>query len=376
MTVDTNVSKRVLIADDSAFMRKLISEIISSHPSLEVVGTARNGQEAVDKARLLKPDVMTLDIEMPVLDGLGALQQIMKENPLPVVMLSSTTKEGAENTIRAMEYGAVDFITKPGGAISLNLRDSEKIIIEKVFDASQIDMVKILPRRANATPSNSTVATTGTKLVVKPKRSFVSPTEGALPRSAVKQFIIIGTSTGGPRALQQVLVSLPKNVGVPILIVQHMPAGFTKSLADRLNSLCNISVKEAENGELIEKNTAYIAPGGKHLKVARVGVSYAIRLDDQDTPRMGHRPAVDVLLESVSELSELQFVTAIMTGMGHDGLQGMKILKEHCTTFTIAESEETAVVYGMPRAIQEAGLADISAHVQDIGKLLTEHVKS
>lgn len=375
MTLDVNVSKRVLIADDSAFMRKLISEIISSHPSLEVVGTARNGQEAVDKARLLKPDVMTLDIEMPVLDGLGALQLIMKDNPLPVVMLSSTTKEGAENTIRAMEYGAVDFITKPGGAISLNLRDSEKIIIEKVLDASKIDMLKIFPRRAAAAPSIPSVATTGTKLTSSSKRSIVPPTEGALPRSAVKKFMVIGTSTGGPRALQQVLVSLPKDIGVPILIVQHMPAGFTKSLADRLNSLCKISVKEAENGELIEKNTAYIAPGGKHMKVARVGVSYAIRLDNQDAPRMGHRPAVDVLLESVSELPELQFATAIMTGMGHDGLQGMKILKEKCKTFTIAESEETAVVYGMPRAIQEAGLADLSANVQDIGKLLTEHVK-
>ena len=375
MNLDVNVSKRVLIADDSAFMRKLISEIISSHPSLEVVDTARNGQEAVDKARLLKPDVMTLDIEMPVLDGLGALQLIMKENPLPVVMLSSTTKEGAENTIRAMEYGAVDFITKPGGAISLNLRDSEKIIIEKVLDASKIDMLKIFPRRAAAAPSIPSVATTGTKLTGSPKRSIIPPTEGALPRSAVKQFMIIGTSTGGPRALQQVLISFPKDIGVPILIVQHMPAGFTKSLAVRLNSLCKISVKEAENGELIEKNTAYIAPGGKHMKVARVGVSYAIRLDDQDAPRMGHRPAVDVLLESVSELPELHFATAIMTGMGHDGLQGMKILKEKCKTFTIAESEETAVVYGMPRAIQEAGLADISANVQDIGKLLTEHVK-
>lgn len=374
--VDVNLSKRVLIADDSAFMRKLISEIISSHPSLEVVGTARNGQEAVDKARLLKPDVMTLDIEMPILDGLGALQQIMKENPLPVVMLSSTTKEGAENTIRAMEYGAVDFITKPGGAISLNLRDSEQVIIEKVVDASKIDMLKILPRRAGATSASLPVMAKGTQSTISPKRPYFSPTVGALPRSAVKQFMVIGTSTGGPRALQQVLVSLPENINVPILIVQHMPAGFTKSLAERLNSLSAITVKEAENGELIEKNTAYIAPGGKHMKVARVGVSYAIRLDDQEAPRMGHRPAVDVLLESVSEFRELQFITAIMTGMGQDGLQGMKILKEQCTTYTIAESEETAVVYGMPRAIQEAGLADISADVHDIGKLLLEQVKS
>ncbi|WP_040287276.1 MULTISPECIES: protein-glutamate methylesterase/protein-glutamine glutaminase [Sporosarcina] len=367
--------KRVLIADDSAFMRKLISEIISSHPGLEVAGTARNGLEAVEKAKALKPDVMTLDIEMPVLDGLGALRRIMETAPLPIVMLSSTTKEGAENTIRAMEYGAVDFITKPGGAISLNLRDSEQQIIRKVTDASKIDMKKITDRRAADTPA----------VPAQPVQRFpkatstvqtAQPAASGLSRSAVKRMIVIGTSTGGPRALQQVLTSLPENVGAPILIVQHMPAGFTKSLAERLDSLCEIHVKEAENGELVEKNTAYIAPGGYHMKVVRIGVSYAIRLDNAEPPRMGHRPAVDVLLESVSELAEQQFTTAIMTGMGHDGLEGMEQLRSRCRTYTIAESEETAVVYGMPRAIARAGLADISAPVQEIGKLLTEHVKS
>ena len=376
MTLDIKDSKKVLIADDSAFMRKLISEIISSHPQLEVIGTARNGQEAFEKARDLQPDVMTLDIEMPVLDGLGALQLIMKNHPLPVVMLSSTTQEGAENTIRAMEYGAIDFIAKPGGAISLNLRDSEKLIIEKVLDASKIDMKKVTTRRAAIVPTIQATPLLRMQPTARPKKSVVPPVVGGLPRSASKQFILIGTSTGGPRALQQVLTRLPKDIGVPILIVQHMPAGFTKSLADRLDSLCEITVKEAENGELIEKNTAYIAPGGKHMKVVRVGVSYAILLDKEEPPRMGHRPAVDVLLESVSEFQDIQFVTTIMTGMGHDGLNGMKLLKDTCNTFTISESEETAVVYGMPKAIYEAGLADMSANVQDIGNLLAEQVKS
>lgn len=376
MTMSGPAVKRVLIADDSAFMRKLISEIISSHPGLEVAGTARNGLEAVKKVRELAPDVMTLDIEMPLLDGLGALQQIMNEHPLPVVMLSSTTKEGAQNTIRAMEYGAVDFITKPGGAISLNLRDSEEQIISKVYDAAQIDVKKITTRRtAAAQPSRKTSVPDKRPRAVSPER--IPPSSaGSLPRSLPKRMVIIGTSTGGPRALQQVLTSLPADFGVPILIVQHMPAGFTKSLADRLDSLCGIHVKEAENGELIEKNTAYIAPGGFHMKLARVGVSYAIRLDDEEAPRMGHRPAVDVLLESAAGFPELEYTTAIMTGMGHDGLEGMKQLKSRCRTFTIAESEETAVVYGMPRAIEEAGLADVSADVQDIGRLLTDQVKS
>lgn len=370
-----NDFKRVLIADDSAFMRKLISEIISSHPKLEVVGTARNGQEAVQKAHDLKPDVMTLDIEMPVLDGLSALQVIMKNTPLPIVMLSSTTQQGAENIIRAMEFGAVDFIAKPGGVISLNLRDSEQLIIEKVWNASKIDMKKIIIGKASADPTRAVNLHSKAQMVHVAKKAIVSPVGTGLPSSAAKQFIVIGTSTGGPRALQQVLTPLPKDIGVPILIVQHMPAGFTKSLADRLNCLCEIRVKEGENDELIEKNTAYIAPGGYHMKVVRIGMSYAIRLDKVEPPRMGHRPAVDVLLESVSEFQEIQFVTTIMTGMGHDGLEGMKVLKSRCSTFTIAESEETAVVYGMPKAIYEAGLADISVAVQEIGDLLVKQVK-
>ncbi|GKV67818.1 chemotaxis response regulator protein-glutamate methylesterase [Sporosarcina sp. NCCP-2716] len=369
--------KRVLIADDSAFMRKLITEIISSHPGLEVAGTARNGLEAVKKVRELSPDVMTLDIEMPLLDGLGALQQIMKEHPLPVVMLSSTTKEGAENTIRAMEYGAADFITKPGGAISLNLRDSEEQIVSKVYDAAQIDVKKITGRRTAISPAaRKTPVSAVSPHTASPVRHTQNAAPGSVPRSLPRRMVIIGTSTGGPRALQQVLTSLPATIGVPILIVQHMPAGFTKSLADRLDSLCDIHVKEAENGELIEKNTAYIAPGGYHMKLARVGVSYAIRLDAEEAPRMGHRPAVDVLLESAAEFPEIDYTTAIMTGMGHDGLAGMQQLKSRCRTYTIAESEETAVVYGMPRAIAEAGLADVSADVQQIGKLLSDQVKS
>lgn len=367
MTLDTNNLKKVLVVDDSAFMRKLITEIISSHPLLEVIGTARNGKEAIEKVRLFNPDVVTLDIEMPILDGLSALQIIMKENPLPIVMLSSTTKDGTENTIRAMEYGAVDFIAKPGGAISLNLRESEKEIVNKVFNAAQIDMSKILPRRSTVPPiiPSSMV----------PNKAINAVSEDGHPRSAVKKFIVIGTSTGGPRALQQVLTTLPEDINAPILIVQHMPAGFTRSLAERLNTLCDITVKEAENGELLEKNIAYIAPGGKHMKVKRIGISYAIHLDEEEPPRLGHRPAVDILLESIAKLPELMFITVIMTGMGHDGLEGMKILKNNCNTYTITESEESSVVYGMPRAIYEAGLSDMSSHVQDIGKLLTEQVK-
>jgi two-component system, chemotaxis family, protein-glutamate methylesterase/glutaminase len=191
-----------------------------------------------------------------------------------------------------------------------------------------------------------------------------------------KTFVILGTSTGGPRALQEVLTGLPASVGVPILIVQHMPPGFTKSLADRLDGLCAIHVKEAEDGELLETGTAYIAPGGKHLKVMKKGMSYCVRLDTVEPPRMGHRPSVDVLLESAADNNDLNYLTVIMTGMGYDGKNGMELLRKNGRTITIAESAKTSVVYGMPKAIIEAGLADKVADLEDISELILENIKS
>lgn len=358
---------RVLVVDDSAFMCKIISDILNKHPKIEVIDVARNGKEAVEKTIRLKPDVITLDIEMPIMDGLEALDHIMKEVPTPVVMLSSTAKASSDSTMVAIEKGAVDFVAKPGGSISLNLAEIEHILIDKVIEASKVQVSRLVrsERPAIAKPTERFKQT--------PHPSNSTAQYGELTKSSAKlsksrkTFVIIGTSTGGPRALQEVLTKLPENVGAPILIVQHMPKGFTRSLAERLNNLCEITVKEAEQGETVQDNVAYIAPGGYHLKFKKEGSRYVIWLDKSEPPRKAHRPAVDVLLENASTHSELQYLTVIMTGMGYDGRDGLRTLREvESKTVAIAESEKTAVIYGMPKAVIEEQLVDEVVELGDI----------
>lgn len=350
----------MLVVDDSAFMRKLISDFLSEHPRLHVVGTARDGQEALQKIEQLNPDVVTLDVEMPVMNGLETLKHIMQKKPLPVVMISSTTTEGAENTILALQYGAVDFIAKPSGAISLDLYKIKDKMIEKVFLASEANLRTVKIKQ---------------KMSMLPQKQYskigVSERNNAIGK---KKIIAIGTSTGGPRALQHVLTKFPATIDAPILIVQHMPKGFTKSLATRLDSLCNIRVKEAEDGEVIQKGTAYIAPGGNHLYVKRVGTSLAIHLDEA-APRNGHRPSVDVMFESLSALTDYEKVAVIMTGMGSDGTAGLKQLKASGNTFVVAESAESSVVFGMPKSAIAANVVDEIVHVDDIAEAVMRHVQ-
>ncbi len=353
---------KVLIVDDSAFMRKLITEFLSEDKRIEVIGTARNGQDAISKIKLLKPDVVTLDVEMPVMDGLEALEIIMKECPTSVVMLSSTTKEGAETTLTAMQNGAFDFIAKPSGAISLDLIKIRQEIIEKVVSASRANVHK-LQINAKKTDGNPSVTEIYSKIESNENnKNRIMIDNWAYGR---KKIILIGTSTGGPRALQTVLTDLPQSIDAPILVVQHMPAGFTKSLAERLNSLCEINVKEAEDGELIQKGTAYIAPGGYHLKVKKVGKGLAIALDQSEL-RNGHRPSVDVMFESVSEIDDLCKIAVVMTGMGSDGANGLIHLKERGQVKAIAESQETSIVFGMPKAAISTHLVD---KVEDVGRI-------
>ncbi len=373
--------KKVMVVDDSAFMRKIITDILSSDPKLEVVGAARNGKDALEKLTILQPDVITLDVEMPVMDGLEALKKIMETRPTPVVMLSSTTEKGAKNTVLAMESGAIDFVAKPGGAISLNLTLVKDEIIEKVLEASEVSMKKV-----SVKPSlrHRPIQRNTAKLFPERKSSWAetlateeqtTPVSRAprkkLPRSN-QTILAIGTSTGGPRALQEVLTNLSKDIGAPILVVQHMPAGFTKSLADRLNNLSEISVKEVKNGDLLENGVAYIAPGGKHFKVRKLGNSLFAQLDAEEPPRIGHRPSVDVLFESIASLPNVNCLAVIMTGMGNDGMLGIKRLKASCETIAIAESSETSVVYGMPRAIVDQNLADEVVRLENIAATITE----
>ncbi|MCG3090082.1 protein-glutamate methylesterase/protein-glutamine glutaminase [Sporosarcina cyprini] len=368
--------KKVLVVDDSAFMRKLISEMLSSHPDLEVIATARNGKDALEKVQLLKPDVVSMDIEMPVLNGLQALKRIMETNPVPIVMLSSTTEIGAANTMTAMEYGAVDFVAKPGGPISLNLKDVEREIIEKVVAASKVK-ITTLTQKAGGSQQNSPekVPPLVQEAHVPKEEQWNSAVLKKKITKPTNTFVIIGTSTGGPRALQEVLTKLPSDIGVPILVVQHMPPGFTKSLADRLDGLSSIHVKEAADGELLSAGTAYIAPGGKHLKIVKVGTAFCVRLDSEELPRMGHRPSVDVLFESAAAIQDARFVAVVMTGMGHDGKAGMQILKKSRNAICIAESEKTSVIYGMPKAIIESGLADQVVDLQNIASTIVESLK-
>lgn len=350
---------KVLVVDDSAFMRKLITSFLEEDPRFTVLGTARNGQDALKKVQELKPDVVTLDVEMPILNGLEALKEIMNIDPVPVVMLSSTTKEGAENTILAMQYGAIDFIEKPSGAISLDLHKVKEEIKQKVYHASKVKKTKL--NRINQMQITS--------IPNDKKYSKIDNNEffDKNPLNLSKKVVCIGTSTGGPRALQQVITRLPKDIEVPILIVQHMPAGFTKSLATRLDSLSQIEVKEAEDGEIIKKGTAYIAPGGYHFLVKKVGTALAVNLD-LSPPKNGHRPSVDLLFESVSQLSDYAKVAVIMTGMGSDGTEGLVKLKNTGEVRSIAESEETSIVYGMPKSAVASKRIDRIVRLDEIAE--------
>jgi len=341
----------VLVVDDSAFMRKLITSFLQEDLRIEVVGTARNGNDALEKIEKLNPDVVTLDVEMPEMNGIEALRRIMSDFPRPVVMLSSTTKDGADNTLQAIQYGAVDFIQKPSGSISIDLHLIKNEIVTKVLQAGKVN-VELLkkPLSIQETPT--------TRMIDYSKIELVD-------RGSFKKIVCIGTSTGGPRALQEVLPKLPKNFTAPVVIVQHMPAGFTKSLADRLNSLCEITVKEAENGEFLKAGTAYIAPGGSHMKIKKIGTTLAVNIDKSEI-RNGHRPSVDVLFESISEIDGIQKISVIMTGMGSDGSQGLIKLKNTGKVISIAESKETSIVFGMPKAAIETNLVDRVEHLEDI----------
>ncbi|MFB1049554.1 chemotaxis response regulator protein-glutamate methylesterase [Paraliobacillus sp. JSM ZJ581] len=348
----------VLVVDDSAFMRKIITDILQSHPRIHVVGTARNGKDALKKIDDYNPDVVTLDVEMPIMDGITTLKEIMSKKPRPVVMLSSLTKEGADRTIESVSFGAVDFITKPSGSISLNIREKEEEIKTKVLQAVHANIPNLAEKQKKA-PIVSTF-TQQVKLNVRKTKSIVA----------------IGTSTGGPRALQQVLTQLPKEFPSPIVIVQHMPAGFTQSLAKRLNNMSKIEVKEAEDGEILRNGTAYIAPGGYQMRVESRGSANIIRIN-KEAPRNGHQPSVDVLFESLATLSSYQVYTVLMTGMGNDGANGLITLKnKKKNTIAISESKETCVVYGMPQAAEKTNLVNFVAELPEISHVLIKQMKS
>lgn len=338
---------RVLVVDDSSFMRKFINDILTSNRQLEVIGTAVNGREAVQKTIELKPDVITLDIEMPEMDGLEALRLIMRDCPTPVVMLSNQTRVGAEATVRALELGAVDFVAKPSGNISLDLDKIQDELILKVKVAARVYHRVV---RYN-------------ELLTADRLMPEVPQIPAGQRPALQKLVAIGTSTGGPKALQTVLPRLPGNIPAGIVIVQHMPKGFTGSLAQRLDEISQVRVKEAEEGEEITAGTAYLAPGDRHLVLKRAGDRIVVSLHDTE-PVSGHRPSVDVMMNSTVECG-LPVIGALLTGMGSDGVRGLARIKEK-NGVTIAEDQSTCVVWGMPRAAMESNVADRIVPLPDI----------
>lgn len=326
---------RVLVVDDSAFMRKMVSEILARDPSVCVAGQARDGADALVKLEALKPDVVTMDIEMPVLDGIGALTEIMRVRPTPVLMLSSLTQAGAEATLRCLELGAFDFVGKPSGSISL---DIEKIGAELISKVKAAAGARLPTRR----PAPSVLSTPSV-----PLRPRLEAARKSTDKIAV---LAIGASTGGPRALQQLIPMLPADLGVPIVIVQHMPPGFTASLAQRLQQMSPFVVREAANGDRLKAGQILVAPGGHHLQFDAGGVA---RLT-QEPPIHGVRPAVDITLASLAHLYGSRLLAVLLTGMGKDGARAMKQIVDK-GGLTLAEDETTCVVYGMPKAAFDLG---------------------
>ena len=361
--------KKLLIVDDSAFMRKLITDFFADSKFIEVVGIARNGKDAIQKIKSLQPDVVTMDVEMPVMNGIDALKEIMAKTPVAIVMLSSTTQKGTESTLLAMEYGAVDFVAKPSGTISLDLHKIREELVVKVENAANISITKM--KRPQLVTEKSIIFSEVSK-VTKPSIPLTSKLQNWNKQK--KKMVLIGTSTGGPRALQEVITKLPKNIQAPVLIVQHMPAGFTKSLAVRLNQLAEIEVKEAENGDILRNGYAYIAPGGYHLRLSKMGNVYTIVLDNIEPPRAGHRPSVDVLFEDNSQYNDFDKIAVIMTGMGSDGSAGLRKLEESGNVVAIAESANTCIVYGMPKAAIETNLVNEVVDLENITQAILQYL--
>jgi len=330
---------RVLVVDDSAFARLTISKYLAGDPAIEVVGMARDGLDALEKVKLLDPDVVTMDVEMPKLDGIGTLERIMDDYPRPVIMLSSITAEGAEVTIRALELGAIDFFLKPSLINPTGRDEVNSELIDKIKNAATIDVSKLVWR------VKKLLAGTARTVAARPSRERVV--------GKAHRVVIIGTSTGGPRALYEVVPGIPADIPAAVVIVQHMPAKFTKSLADRLNEISQIPVKEAEAGDRLITGRALVAPGGFHT-VITTGGGIELTLDK---PVCGLRPAIDVTMESLVRHYGASCLGVVLTGMGSDGTKGCAMIKAAGGS-VISEDESTCVIYGMPRCVAEAGLAD------------------
>lgn len=380
---------RVLVVDDSSFFRRRVTEILNGSPEIEVVGQAADGEEAIIQARKLRPDVITMDIEMPVLDGISAVRRIMAERPVPILMFSSLTHDGAKATLDALDAGAVDFLPKKFEDIARNRSDAIQVLQQRVI---QIGARRTPPRTPLSTPFSSPASPAARPAVSRTplgtslsdrlsvrQRPAVQPTLGSqqanaapstvapVARTSPFKMLAIGTSTGGPVALQTVLSALPANFPVPIVLVQHMPAAFTNAFANRLNSLCAISVKEAEDGDILKPGHAYLAPGGKQMIVDGRANSAKLQVREDDSEKLTYRPSVDLTFASLARTFGGDVLAIVLTGMGADGREGSRMLKGRGATIW-AQDKDTSVVYGMPQAVSAAGLSERDLPLQDVSR--------
>ena len=351
MTTPPDERTTVLVVDDSAFMRKLIAEIVESSGAFHVIGTAGDGVEALQRIRELKPAVVTLDIEMPRLNGLQALEQIMAEMPRPVVMLSAAGSElGNEMTLRALERGALEFVRKPSGPVSIDLSSVRQQLMS-ALEAARAMNLRVMRTPTPAAPEKA----------VEPTRK--SP-------DAATRVVAIASSTGGPRALAEIIPHLPEDLGAAVVIVQHMPREFTRLLAARLGAMSALWVAEAMDGKLLRENRVYIAPGGYHMRLGGEAGNASIQLDDS-APIWGVRPAADPLFYSVADTFGRASIGIVLTGMGRDGAEGWRRIRD-AGGRAIVQDRDTSVIYGMPQAALAAAGADRIAAVSEIAPLVTE----
>ena len=382
----------VLVVDDSGFFRKRLTEILTASGQIKVVGTASNGREGVELAEKLRPDVITMDYEMPVMDGISAVREIMKKCPTPVLMFSSLTYEGARVTLDALEAGAVDFLPKNFEEIARDSSQLQKILIQRVMDVCGSRPGGKAPPSASApsaSPARPEARRPATPARSEPTGARPAPQQRARPgtaepapeaprRSAAKtparhyQVVAIGTSTGGPVALQKVLTELPASFPAPIVLVQHMPASFTPAFAERLNRLCNIQVRQAEDGDVLRPGLALLAPGGKQMMIENRGGQAKVRILASDE-RLNYKPCVDVTFGSLARSFPGKTLGVILTGMGADGKEGCRMMKQSGSVIW-SQDEKTSVIYGMPMAVAKAGITDEVLPLQEIGPRLVEGV--
>ena len=367
---------KVLVVDDSGFFRRRVSEILSSDPNIQVVGTATNGRDAIEQAQALKPDVINMDYEMPMMDGITAVRHIMQRCPTPVLMFSSLTHEGARVTLDALDAGAVDYLPKNFEDISRNPEKVKQMLCEKVHTISRsnrrMSSFSAAPASPATVPASSRAPAPASPGAARTApapapRAPAAAAHSPAPKRKSYKLVAIGTSTGGPVALQRVLTQLPANFPAPIVLIQHMPAAFTKAFAERLDKLCRISVKEAEDGDVLRPGLALLAPGGKQMMVDGRGTVKILPGDE----RLNYKPSVDITFGSAAKSYADKVLAVVLTGMGADGREGARLLKQGGSHIW-AQDEASCVIYGMPMAIVKANLADAVYSLDDIGRHLVE----